>query len=69
LYGYIGLPRWLSRKESASNIGDTSLIPGLGISPREGDNNPFQYFCLGNPMDRRAWQATLHEVAKELDRT
>ena len=54
LDGYIGLPRWLSRKESACSIGDTSLIPGLGISPREGNHNPLQYFCLGNPMDRRA---------------
>ena len=39
-------------------------IPGLGRSPRGGHGNPFQYSCLENPMDRGAWQATVHEGAK-----
>ena len=48
---------------------DTALIPASGRSPGEGSGNPFQYPCLGNPMDRGAWQATVHGVAKELDMT
>ena len=45
-----------------ANAGDTGLIPGSGRSG--GDGNSFQYFCLGNPMDRGAWRATVHEVAR-----
>ena len=56
-------------KESACSAGDLSLIPGLGRSPGEGNDNPLQYSCLGNPMDRGAWQAAVHEVAKESDTT
>ena len=48
---------------------ETGLIPGLGRSPGEGNGNPLQYSCLGNSMDRGAWQATLHGVTKELDMT
>ena len=44
--------------------GDMGLISGSGISPRAGHGNPFQYSCLGNPMDRGAWQATVHGVAQ-----
>ena len=51
------------------NAGDVGLIPGLGRSPGEGNGNPSQYSCLGNPMDRGAWGATAHGVAKELDTT
>ena len=40
------------------NLGDAGLIPGSGRSPGEGNGNPLQYFCLKNPMDREAWQAT-----------
>ena len=47
-----------------ANAGDTSLIPGLGRSPGEGNGNPLQYFCLDNPMDRGAWRATVHGVKK-----
>ena len=43
---------------------ETDSIPGLGRSPGEGNGNPFQYSCLGNPMDRGAWRATVHGVAK-----
>ena len=41
-----------------------SLIPRLGRSPGEGNGNPLQYSCLGNPMDRGSWQATVHGVAQ-----
>ena len=43
--------------------------PGLGRSPGEGNGNPFQNSCLGNPIDGGAWQAAVHGVAKELDMT
>ena len=52
-----------------ASAGDVSLIPGSGISPGEGNGNPLQYSCLENPMDRRAWGATVHGVTKELDTT
>ena len=39
-------------------------IPGSGRSPREGNGNPLQYSCLGNPMDRGAWQATVYVMAE-----
>ena len=51
-------------KASACDAEDPSSIPGLGRSPGEGNGNPLQYFCLENPMDRGAWQATVHGVAK-----
>ena len=51
-------------KESACNAGDPGFIPGLGRSPGEGNNNPLQYSCLENPMDRGAWWAIVHRVAK-----
>ena len=51
-------------KNLHANAGDVGLIPGLGSSPGEGKGNPFQYSCLGNSMGRRAWWATIHEVAK-----
>ena len=51
-------------QESACNAEDLGLIPGLGRSPGEGNVNPLQYSCLGNPMDRGAWQAKFHGVAK-----
>ena len=56
-------------KNPPATAGDTSLIPGSGISPGEGDGNTLQYSCLGSPLDRRAWQVTVHGVAKELDMT
>ena len=51
-------------KESAYNAGDPDSIPGSGRSPGEGNGNSLQYSCLGNPMDRGAWQAAVHRVAK-----
>ena len=49
---------------NAGNIRDTGSIPGSGRSPGGGHGNPVQYPCLENPMDRGAWQATVHRVAK-----
>ena len=51
------------------SAGDVGLIPGSGRSPGEGNGNPLQYSCLGNPMIRRVWWATVHGVAKESDIT
>ena len=51
---YLGF-QWLSGKESAYNAGDMGLIPGSGRSPGGGNDNPLQYSCQENPMDRGAW--------------
>ena len=48
----------------AGDARDTGSIPGLGKSPGGGHGNPLQFSCLGNPMDKGAWQATAHRVAK-----
>ena len=53
-------------KNLLANAGDAGSIPGSGRSPGEGNGNPLQYSCLGNPMDRGAWRATDHGVAKSL---
>ena len=53
-------------KGSACNAGDLGSIPGSGGSPEEGNSNPLQYSCLENPMDRRAWQATVHGGRKRV---
>ena len=60
----VGLPWWLSVKESACSAGDIGLIPGSGRSPGEGNGNPLLYSCLGNPMNRGAWWAIVHGVAR-----
>ena len=51
-------------KESVCNAGDPGLTPGSGRSPEEGNGNPLQYSCLENPIDRGAWQAVVHGVAR-----
>ena len=56
-------------KKPPDGAGDMGLIPGLGRYPGGGNSNPLQYSCLGNPMDRGAWQATVHGVTKESDKT
>ena len=56
-------------KYPPASAGDADLIPGSGSSPGEGNSNPLQYSCLGNPMDREAWWATIHGLVKELDTT
>ena len=50
-----------------ADAGDMGSIPGSGRSPGEGNSNPIQYSCLGNPMDRGACRAAVHGVAKESD--
>ena len=52
----------------SANAGNSS-ITGLGTSPGGGNGNPLQYSCLGNPMDREGWQATVYGIAKKLDTT
>ena len=52
-----------------ANAGDVGSVPGSGGSPGEGNGNPLQYSCLGNPMDRGAWSTTVHGVTKESDTT
>jgi len=64
IYVYMGFPGGSDSKESVFSAGDTSLIPESGKSPGEGNGNPLQYSCLENSMDREAWQATVHGVAK-----
>ena len=64
----MGFPGGSVGKESACNAPDPSSIPGLGRSPEEGNGNPLQYSCLGNPMDRGASWAIVHGVA-QLDMT
>ena len=60
----MGFPAGSDGKESTCNAGDLGSIPGLGISPRAGHGNPFQYSCLENPMNRGAWRAALHGAVK-----
>ena len=59
-----GFPGGSDGKESACNAENMSSIPESGRSPGEGNSNPLQYSCLGNPMDRRVRQATVHRVEK-----
>ena len=54
-------------KNLPANTRDLGLIPGSGRSTGEENGNPLQYSCLGNPMDRGAWQVTVYGVAKELN--
>ena len=65
---WLGIPGGSDGKESLYNAGDPGSIPGLGRSPGEGNGNPRQYSCLENPMDRGAWQGTVHGVAKSQTR-
>ena len=63
----MGFPGGSDGKESACNAGDLGLIPGSGRCPGEGNDNPLQYSCLENSMNREAWQAAVQGVSKELD--
>ena len=63
-----GFPGGSEVKTSACNVGDPGSIPGSRRSPGEGNGNPLQYSCLGNPMDGGAWWATVHGVAKSRTR-
>ena len=59
-----GFPHRSVGKSSACNAGDLGSIPGSGISPGKGNDNPLTYSCLENPMVRGAWQATVHRMAR-----
>ena len=59
-----GFPAGSEVKESACKVGDLSLIPGSRRSPEEGNGYLLLYSCLENPMDRRAWEATVHGIAE-----
>ena len=61
---FLGFPGGSGGKESACNVGDLGLIPGLGRSPGEWNGYPLQYSCLENSTDRGAWQTTVHGVPK-----
>ena len=64
-----GFPSDLVVKNPPDNAGDMGLIPELIRSPGGGNSNPLQYSCLGNPMNRGAWWASVHGVTKESDTT
>ena len=63
-----GFPSGSDGKASAYNAGDLGLTSGSGRSPGEGNGDPLQYSCLGNPMDGGAGQATVHGVTKSQTR-
>ena len=63
----LGFPGGSDSTESACSAGDLSSIPGSGRSPGEWNGNPLQYSCLGNPMDRGVWWATIQEVTKRTE--
>ena len=65
---FVWTPGGTDDKVSSYNAGDPGSIPGSGRSPGEGNGNPLQYSCLGNPMDEGAWEATVHGVAKSRTR-
>ena len=64
----MGFPGGSDGKESTSNAGDLGSIPGLQISPGGGHGNPLRDSCLENPLNRGAWKATVHGVAKSQTR-
>ena len=65
----LGFPNGSVIKNLPANAGDLGLIPGSGRFPGLGNGNPLWYSCLGNPVDRGAWQAIIDVVAKESDTT
>ena len=62
-----GFPSGPVVKHLPASAGDAGLIPGSGRAPGEGNGNPLQYSCQGNPMDREASWATVRGITKELD--
>ena len=62
--GFLGRTKEPALPASTGDLKEMDLIPGWGRSPGEGKDTPLQYSCLGNSMDRGAWQATVHRVAK-----
>ena len=65
----MGFPGGSVVKNPPASVEDMGLTPRLGRSPGEGNGNPFQYPCLGNPLDRGAWWPVVHGVSKELEIT
>ena len=65
----MGIPGGSVVKNPPANAGVLGLIPESGRSPGEGNGNPLHYSCLGNPMDRGAWCATVHGISKEMEMT
>ena len=65
--GFLGGAVLKNLPANAGDSGDVGSIPGSGRSPGVGNGNTLQYSCLRNHIARGAWQATVHEVAKELD--
>ena len=63
----MGFPGGSVVKSLPANAGDTGSVPGSGRSPGEGNSKLLQYSCVGNPMDRGAWQTIVHGIAKESD--
>ena len=63
----MGFPSGAVVKNPLANAGDAGSVPGWGRSPGEGNGNPVQYSCLGNPMDRDAWLATVHGITNRHD--
>ena len=64
----LGFPGGSDSKVAARNVGDLGSIPGSGRFPGEGNGNPLQYSCLGNPMDRGSYWAAVYGVAKSRTR-
>ena len=62
--GFLGSVMVRNPLANAGDVTGTGLIPGLGIFPEGGYGNRLQYSCLENPIDRGAWRATAHKVAK-----
>ena len=64
IFGFPGGSVVKKSPAKAAATGDSGSIPGLGRSPGGGNGNPLQYSCLKNAMDRGAWRATVHRIAK-----
>ena len=64
----MGFCHWLEVESPPANAGDVDSISELGRSPGEENGNPFQYSCLGNPMDSGSWQAIVQGVTKSQTR-
>ena len=63
-FSSLSFPGGSDGQESACNAGDLCSVPGSGRFSGVGNGNPFQNSCLGNPMDRETWQATVHRIGK-----
>ena len=62
--GFLGGSVVKNLPANAGDVRDLGSILGSGKSPGEGNGNPLRYLCLGNPMERGTWQATVHGVTK-----